>query len=377
VDFELSDEQAMLRAASRDLLSDRASIDVVRARLDQEEDVDPVLWRLMAQLGWPGLALPEEYTGAGQGLVELALVAEEIGRAAARGPALPSALVGHAVAHGGQVALRAEVLPALAAGTAWATWAFAEPRSPWTLDGVRTTARTDGDAVVLDGVKTAVQDAGGARWLLVTARHEGTPASFLVDRDTSGVIVRRQRVLDLTRAFYEVRLEGVRVHQDRRVHGDPAGVQELLDTASVLQSAETLGVLERLLEMTVEYLKVRVQFGRPLGTFQALKHKCATMAMLVHGTRAATYYAAMVADAGPEHADDAARAACVAASYSSAATAEVAGEALQLHGGIGFTWEHDLHLYLRRAEADGVLYGDTAIHRDRLCDLVRPASAAN
>jgi alkylation response protein AidB-like acyl-CoA dehydrogenase len=101
------------------------------------------------------------------------------------------------------------------------------------------------------------------------------------------------------------------------------------------------------------------------------------MAMLVHGARAATYYAAMVADAGPEHTVDAARAACVAASYSSAATAEVAGEALQLHGGIGFTWEHDLHLYLRRAEADGVLYGDTAIHRDRLCDLVRPASAAN
>jgi alkylation response protein AidB-like acyl-CoA dehydrogenase len=376
VDFELSDEQAMLRAAARDLLSNRASIDVVRARLDQDEDVDPALWRLMAQLGWPGLALPEEYTGAGQGLVELALVAEEIGRAVARGPALPSALVGHAVTRGGPVALRAEVLPALASGTAWATWAFAEPRAPWTLDGVHTTARTDGDAVVLDGVKTAVQDAGGARWLLVTARHEGAPASFLVDRDASGVTVRRQRVLDLTRAFYEVRLEGVRVPRTRLVHC-ATDVQELLDTASVLQSAETLGVLDRLLEMTVEHLKVRVQFGRPLGTFQALKHKCATMAMLVHGTRAATYYAAMVADAGPEHAVDAARAACVAASYSSAATAEVAGEALQLHGGIGFTWEHDLHLYLRRAEADGVLYGDTAIHRDRLCDLVRPASAAN
>jgi alkylation response protein AidB-like acyl-CoA dehydrogenase len=119
--------------------------------------------------------------------------------------------------------------------------------------------------------------------------------------------------------------------------------------------------------MTVEYLKVRVQFGRPLGAFQAVKHKCATMAMLVHGVRAATYYAAMAADADAE---DAARAACVAASYSSAATGDVAGESLQLHGGIGFTWEHDLHLYLRRAEVDGTLYGDAAIHRDRLCGLI-------
>jgi alkylation response protein AidB-like acyl-CoA dehydrogenase len=142
----------------------------------------------------------------------------------------------------------------------------------------------------------------------------------------------------------------------------------------VLQSAETLGVLSRLLELTVEYLKVRVQFDRPLGSFQAVKHKCATMAMLVHGTRAATCYAAMAADA---EAPDAARAACVAASYSSAATGDVAGEALQLHGGIGFTWDHDLHLYLRRAETDGVLYGDAAIHRDRLCDVVRPMPAAH
>jgi alkylation response protein AidB-like acyl-CoA dehydrogenase len=368
VDFELSDEQAMLREASRDLLSDRAPINVLRAQLDQASDVDPALWRLAAELGWPGLALPEEHGGAGQGLVELALVAEEIGRAAARGPFLPTALVGRALARGGSAQLQAEVLPALAEGTAWATWAFAEPRSPWTLDGVRVTARTDGDAVVLDGVKTAVQDAGGARWLLVTARHEGIPASFLVDRDAPGVTVRRQQVLDLTRAFYEVRLDDVRVPADRRLQGGPTDVQRLLDDASILLSAETLGVLDRMLDMTVEYLKVRVQFGRPLGTFQAVKHKCATMAMLVHGTRAATYYAAMAADAGTA---DATRAACAAASYSSAATDEVAGESLQLHGGIGFTWEHDLHLYLRRAKVDSALYGDATIHRDRLCGLVQ------
>lgn len=356
MDFELSDEQAMLRAASRDLLRDHAP-------------ADPDLWRLAAGLGWPGLAVPEEYGGTGQGLVELTLVAEELGRALGRVPFLPTVLVARAVARGGSPRLRDEVLPALAEGTEWASWAFAEPRSPWTLAGVRTTARADGDTVVLDGVKTTVQDAAAARWLLVTVRHDGVPSSFVVDRDAPGVTVRRQHVLDLTRALYEVRFDGVRVPLDRRLDDGPSAVQRLLDDASVLVSADTLGVMDHLLDMTVAYMKVRVQFGRALGSFQAVKHKCASMAVLIHGTRAATAYAAMTADAASP---DGARAACAAASYASAAAGDVAGEALQLHGGIGFTWEHDLHLYLRRARTGAVLYGDAAVHRDRLTTLTRP-----
>ncbi|WP_019068062.1 acyl-CoA dehydrogenase family protein [Streptomyces hokutonensis] len=368
MNFELSEEQAMLREASRDLLSDRAPMAVVRASMDRSEDVDPELWRLTADLGWPGLALPEEYGGSGQGLVELALVAEEIGRALGRGPFLPTAVVGRALAYGGSERLRSEVLSALATGDGWATWAFAEPHAPWTLEGIHATARTDGDGVVLDGVKTVVQDAGGARWLLVTALHDGVPASFLVDRAAPGVTVRRQRVLDPTRAFHEVRLDAVRVPLDARLDGGPDDIQALLDEASVLRCADALGVMERMLELTVEHTKNRVQFGRPIGSFQAVKHACADMALLAHGTRAATYYAAMAADAG---AADTARAACGAASYASAGTGEVAARALQLHGGIGFTWEHDLHLHLRRARADRVLYGDAAVHRDRLCTLLQ------
>ncbi|MFJ9896499.1 acyl-CoA dehydrogenase family protein [Streptomyces sp. NPDC091280] len=372
MNFELSEEQAMLREASRDLLSDRAPLTVVRASMDRSEDVDPELWRLTADLGWPGLALPEEYGGSGQGLVELALVAEEIGRALGRGPFLPTALVGRAVDRGGAERLRAEVLPALAAGESWATWAFAEPHAPWTLDGIHATARTDGTEVVLDGVKTLVQDAGGARWLLVTALHDGAPASFLVDRAAPGVTVRRQRVLDPTRAFHEVRLDAVRVPPYTRLNGGPDDIQVLHDEASVLRCADVLGVMERMLELTVEHTKNRVQFGRPIGSFQAVKHACADMALFVHATRAATYYAAMAADAG---ADDTARAACAAASYATAGSGEVAARALQLHGGIGFTWEHDLHLHLRRARADRVLYGDTAVHRDRLCTLLQRSAA--
>jgi alkylation response protein AidB-like acyl-CoA dehydrogenase len=368
VHFELSDEQAMLRETSRDLLAPRASGTIDRAQLDRDDDIDPARWQLMAELGWPGLALPEQHGGSGQGLVELALLAEEIGRAAAPGPLLSTALVGRALSLGGAPQLQAEVVPLLAEGTAWASWAFAEPHQPWTPEGVHATARTDGDTVMLDGVKTAVQDAGGARWLLVTARHENTLASFLVDRNQPGVTVRRQRVLDLTRAFYEIRLDGVRISRERALLDGAAGVQRLLDEAFVLVSAETLGVMDRMLEMTVAHLKVRVQFDRPVGSFQAVKHKCANMAMLVHGTRAATYLAAMTADAEDA---GAARSACVAASWASTGAADVAGEALQLHGGVGFTWEHDLHLYLRRAKADAVLFGDDTVHRDRLCELIR------
>ncbi|MDX2545023.1 acyl-CoA dehydrogenase family protein [Streptomyces sp. WI04-05B] len=372
MNFELSEEQGMLRGASRDLLADRAPIEHVRAWLDRDEDVDPEVWRLTAELGWPGLGLSEEYGGSGQGLVELALVAEEFGGALGRGPFVPTAIVGRALAIGGSPGLRSEVLPGLAAGSSWATWAFAESRAPWSLDGIRATARVDGDAFVLDGVKTAVQDAGGARWLLLTALHDGVPASFLVDREAPGITVRRQRTLDPTRAFHEVRVDGVRVPADRRLTSGPDEIQRLLDEASVLRCADALGVMRRLLELTVEHTTTRVQFGQPIGGFQAVKHSAADMALLVHGARAATHYAAMATDAGTA---DAARAACAAASYVSAGAGEVAARALQLHGGIGFTWEHDLHLYLRRARADSVLYGDAAVHRDRLVTLLRPSRA--
>jgi alkylation response protein AidB-like acyl-CoA dehydrogenase len=368
MDFELSDEQKMLRDTSRELLADRSPIGDIRGRSDDAPDVDPDLWRFAAELGWTGLALPGEHGGSDQGLTELAIVAEEIGRALARGPFLPSMLVGNAITRGGPVALQAEVLPELAAGAAWASWAVAEPRSPWTLAGVRTTAVPDGDDVVLRGVKSAVQDAGGARWLLVTARLDGEPLSYLLDRDTPGLTVRRQRTLDLTRALYEVRLDGVRVPATRRLSGGATESQRLLDEAAVLTCAESLGVAGRLLEMTVEYVKTRVQFGRPIGGFQAVKHKCATMAMLVLGSRAATYAAAMAADGATP---DAGRAACAAKAFVADTVSRVGGEALQLHGGIGFTWEHDLHLYLRRGQVDAVLYGDAAVHRHRLCDLIQ------
>jgi alkylation response protein AidB-like acyl-CoA dehydrogenase len=376
MNFELTDEQSMLRAASRDLLDDHAPLSAVRAAADDPHApaVDGRVWRLGAELGWTGLAIAERHGGSGQGLVELALVAEELGRHLARGPWLPTVVVARAVERGGDEALRSAVLPALADGSARAAWAFAEHGTPWVPEALGTTAQPDAGGYVLDGTKTVVQDAEGARWLLVTALAPEGLTSFLVDGDAPGVGLRRQRTLDASRTFAEVRLADVRVPVGRRLSGGAGDVRRLLDEAGVLLAAEALGVMSRMLEMTVDYVTVRAQFGRPIGSFQAVKHKCATMAVHVQGARAATYHAAMSADA--EHRETGTAdartslAAAVAGAQTAVALDHVAGESLQLHGGVGFTWEHDLHLYLRRAKVDSVLHGDAAAHQERVCDLV-------
>ncbi|MFC8435294.1 acyl-CoA dehydrogenase family protein [Streptomyces sp. NPDC057253] len=367
MDFEPSEEQAMLRDVSRATLRDHSGPERTRVLLDADEDVDARLWKLGADLGWVGLAIPEEYDGAGQGLTELTLVAEELGRAVARGPFLTSALVALAVARGGSAELRAEVLPALAAGSARATWAFAEPAGQWSPRHLLTTATVRGEEFVLRGTKSAVQDAASARWLLVTALLDGVAANFLVDRHAIGVTVRRQRSLDLTRNLYAVSLDEVRVPVGRRLDGGPAAVSGLRDAGAVLTAADALGACEWLLKATVEYAGVRVQFGRAIGSFQAIKHKAADMRMAVQGMRASVHYAAKAADAGSP---DASQAASTAKAFACEESSRLAGEALQIHGGIGFTWEHDMHLYLRRVKADEVLYGNAAEHYERVCRLL-------
>ncbi|MFJ4828674.1 acyl-CoA dehydrogenase family protein [Streptomyces sp. NPDC088747] len=362
MDFELSEEQVMLRDVSRDALRSHCTPDQVRAWAGDAFAQDAGLWKLGTGLGWTGLAAPEEHGGSAQGLTELCLVAEELGRSAAPGPFATTALVGLALTRAKASAGSGAVPAALAAGTAAATWAAADTTGSTTL----ATPLDDG-GYRLDGRKTLVQDAGRTSWLLVSARTPDGPALFLVSGDLPGLAVRRQRTVDLSRAFHEVVLDGVRVPAGQLL---PLGADQrrwIADAAAVLTAADALGAGERLLEMTVEYVTVRRQFGRAIGGFQAVKHKCADMLMTLRGSRAAVSYAAMALDAD---APDAARAASAAKAFVPDGVSRVAGEALQLHGGIGFTWEHDLHLYLRRAKADQVLHGDAAFHEDRLCALL-------
>jgi alkylation response protein AidB-like acyl-CoA dehydrogenase len=351
VDFELTEEQAALRAVSRSMLAVSCPPQLVRSLASAGKDVDDKLWQRGAELGWIGLAVPEEHDGAGQGLVELCLAAEEIGRAAAPGAFIDSALIALALARGG----RPELVSALAGGDLKASWAH---------HGKVVYSR-DGDTLLLHGRATAVQAAASADWLLVTAA--GAQGRCLVLLDRSRAAIERRRTLDETRRWYDVILGEVPVRAADVVTGDEAEIQWLTDAAAVLTSADSLGAGERLLDMTVGYVKVREQFGRPIGSFQSVKHKAADMLTTLKGARAATYHAAMGLDAGVAGASAASSA---AKAFTGPGVAALAGEALQTHGGIGFTWEHDLHLYLRRAKVNEVLYGAAAEHYERLVSLM-------
>jgi alkylation response protein AidB-like acyl-CoA dehydrogenase len=327
MDFEPSEEQAMLREVSRSMLTTHCPPELVRATADAGHDLDDKLWARGAELGWTLLAVPEDQGGAGMGLVELCLVAEEVGRAAAPGPWLDTALTAMVAARGGAPA---EIVEGLSDGSLKA-------------------------AVVTTEDASLVQAAGSVDWLLVvTADSVG-----LAEVDHAFVL--RRRTLDETRSFYAVDLGST--PPTHTLDMDP---QWVLDAAAILTAADALGIGERLLAMTVDYAKVREQFGRPIGSFQVVKHKAADMLKSLKGVRAATYYAAMALDAGLA---DASMAASVAKAFASEQVPAIAGEALQTHGGIGFTWEHDLHLYLRRAKADEALYGDTGYHHDRVATL--------
>jgi alkylation response protein AidB-like acyl-CoA dehydrogenase len=350
VDFELTEEQAALRKVSRDMLAARCPPRLVRSLASSGRDLDDRLWQRGAELGWTGLAVPEERGGAGQGLAELCLVAEEIGRALAPGAVSDTALIGLALARLGQP----DLLPALAAGDLKASLAC--------HGGVA--GRYEAGDLVLSGRATAVQAAAAADWLLMTAATEQGRRLVLVERARTAIELRR--TLDETRRWYDVVLDGIGVDAAGVVVADAADIQWLADAAAVLIAADSLGAGDQLLEMTVRHVTTREQFGRPLGSFQSMKHKVADMLMTLKGARAATYYAAMALDAG---AAGATAAASAAKAFTTGGVATLAGEALQAHGGIGFSWEHDLHLYLRRAKVNEILYGAPADHYERLAAL--------
>ncbi len=358
MDFELTEEQAALREVSRSMLAVSCPPQLVRSLAGAGRDVDDKLWQRGTELGWTGLAVPEEHDGAGQGLVELCLVAEELGRAAAPGPFADSALTALALSRYG----RPELVPALAAGDLKASLA---------CHGTVTARAGIEGGLVLNGRARAVQAADSADWLLVmTAAGEqgaGDAGRCLAVVERARTAPEPRRTLDETRRWYDVVLDRVHVPAAGVLTTGDAEIQWLADAAAVLSAADSLGAGERLLEMTVGYVKVREQFGRPLGSFQSVKHKVTDMLTTLKGARAATYYAAMALDAGVA---DATVAASVAKAFTAEGVAALAGEALQAHGCIGFTWEHDLHLYLRRVKVNEMLYGAPAEHYERIVALL-------
>ena len=370
MDFSFSPDQLLLRNSARAFLDEHMKPATVRLLWDDPRGESDTVWKEMAQLGWLGLALPEALGGSALGMVETAILLEELGRAACPGPYWPTVLAATAIEQAGSDAQKKRWLPAVATGDARATIAFLDAELDWNPEAMTARASPKGAGWSLTGRKQFVPWAHVANVLVVPARAPEGPTLFLVDPSAAGLTLEPAQVMDLATRLVTVTLDTVPVAADA-VLGAPgqAGplLAELLRRGAVGAAAEMLGAARRCLDMAVEYAKVREQFGQPIGSFQAIRHKCADMLLEVENSHSAVYYAAWALDAGAE---DATLAASVAKAYVGDAARKVCGEAIQVHGGIGFTWEYDLHLYFKRAKALEPLYGDGDYHRELIVRAV-------
>jgi len=365
VNFSFSDDQVLLKNSVRAALEEQCKSSHVRAMAEDGKGYSDELWGEMGKLGWLGLPFPEEHGGAGLGLVELAIVLEEMGRAAYPGPFFSTVVLGGlGLMLGGSAEQKDKWLPAIASGRARMTAALLEEHLDWDPASTTASATKSGSGWILSGVKRFVPWAHVADVILVPARSAEGLSLFLLDPKSVGVTLSPMKGIDLTNRWSELRLDKVAVGAEA-IMGQPGGAASLLESllrrAAVCASAEMLGAARRCLDMSVEYVKVREQFGQPIGSFQAIRHRCAEMLLEAENAHAAVYYAAWALTAGAE---DAAVASSICKSYVNEAARRVCGDAIQVHGGIGFTWEYDLHLYMKRAKALEPLYGDTEYHRE-------------
>jgi alkylation response protein AidB-like acyl-CoA dehydrogenase len=367
-DLALTGEHDELRSTVRQFLAATSAPATVRRVMESPDGFDRSTWRQMAeQLGLQALLVPERYEGLGQGAVEAHVVFEEMGRALYPGPYFASAaLATNALICSGDEAACRDLLPGIADGSTIATVAVAEADGRWD-DGsaIRSTARRSRDGWVLDGSKSFVPNGHAANLFLVTARTDAGLSLFAVDSADPGVEARVLESLDLTRRLARLALAGAGARLVGEDGGAPGVVAATVDRALVALAAEEAGGAARCLEMSVDYAKQREQFGRPIGAFQAIAHRCVEMLQRVEFARAASHYAASCLAAGTSEFPVAAR---VAAAYCGSAYRWVATENIQVHGGIGFTWEHDAHLHYRRSWASERLLGSTDQHYFTIAD---------
>jgi alkylation response protein AidB-like acyl-CoA dehydrogenase len=373
----LTEDQELLAKTAADFVAERSPVSRFRALRDADDPLgfSRELWKEMAELGWLGIPYPESLGGAGMGLAELAVVLEALGRNLAPEPFLSSVLLaGQALLLGGDEAQQGRWLAPLVAGEALLALAQQEERSRYDLNRVATRAEPEGDGWRLDGQKIQVLDGTAADALLVVARSAGAEDDptgidlFLVEKDAPGLGVERQHRVDSRNAAL-VRLDGVRVGSEARVGAAGAGgglLEQVVDRATVGLCAEMLGSMSEAFHRTLEYLKARVQFGVPIGSFQALKHRAADLFIEIELSRSAVMGAARAVDAG---ASDARQLVSLAKARCSDAFVQVGNEGVQMHGGIGMTDEHDIGFYIKRARVAATSFGDAAWHRDRWARL--------
>ncbi len=378
MEIVLSDDQEFFRDTTRKFLGSECPIPKVRELRANEAGFERDYWRQGAELGWVSLLVSEDRGGgsvSGDGPSDLALVAHAFGVHVAPGPLLPCNVVASTLARSGSAEQQAELLPALIAGEQIATWAFTELPPHDGIADLTLQAEPDGDGYVLNGVKSPVEAGAEADQLLVTATTDAGPTQFLVASDADGVDITRLRSVDLVRRYARIEFAGVKVPASAVV-GTPGGasadVEHQLQIAGVVQSAEMVGAADSAFDMTVDWAFSRYSFGRPLASYQEIKHRFADMKMWLEASHG-------LADSAARHVSrddaDAAIATSAAKAYAGQYLAELAQDCVQLHGGIGVTYEHDLHLFLRRITGDRLTYGTPSDHHRRIGAL-RIAQAA-
>jgi alkylation response protein AidB-like acyl-CoA dehydrogenase len=374
VNFAFSEEQEQLREAVRKFLEAKSPESEVRRLMETTEGYDPAVWKQMAnELGLQSLHIPEAYGGQGFTFVELGIVLEEQGRALLCAPYFSTVvLAANAILNAGTDEEKGALLPGIASGETIATLAFTEPNGKWDADGITMEASESGDGYTLNGTKMFVLDGHTADLIVVAARTAGSTGEdgisfFTVAGDASGLTRTALATMDQTRK--QAKLEFANVSAAKL--GEPgagwAALSKTLDQAAVGLSNEMVGGAQFVLEESVQYAKDRVQFGRPIGSFQAIKHKCADMLLEVESAKSAAYYSAWAA---AEDNDELPVVASLAKAYCSDAYFHAAAENIQIHGGIGFTWEHNAHLYFKRAKSSEILLGDATYHRELLAQRI-------
>ena len=375
MDFALSEEQEMLRNSARDFLTKECPKTLVRQMETDEKGYSPNLWKGMADLGWTGLVFPETYGGSGMTFLDLAVLIEELGRAIAPSPFLPTVVYcGLPILAAGTEEQKKQFLPKIAKGDMIMTLALTEPSATWDAGGITVKATAEGDDFVISGTKLFVTDAHIANYLLVVARtkegkhkEEGITL-FLVDAKSPGIKLNALKTMGSDKQF-EIIFTKVKVPKKNILgkldHGWSV-IQDLLPKATLAQCAWMVGGSQQVLEMTVSYAKERVQFGKPIGSFQAIQHKCANMATDVDGSRFITYQAAWKLNEGLNCALEVS----MAKAWVSEAYRRTCAEGHQIHGGIGFIKDHDMQLYYRRAKASELAFGDADYHRELVAQQI-------
>ena len=378
MDIKLNEDQVEITRQARRFCENEAPMDYVRDMFEDERGFTDEFWTKMVEMGWTAMRIPETHDGLDMELLDLAVVLEEMGRTVVPGPFFSTVLLAaDAIKEAGTDSQKENYLPGIAAGEIRGTMALHEPDGGADLGHIQMEAGADGDGFVLNGTKLFVPDAHVANFLVCAARTEAgnDPARgitlFLLDTEAEGISISLMPAMDGTRKLCAVEFSGVRVNGDGVlgiVNEGWKALRPVLQRAQVGLCAECLGGAQRAMEIATEYAKERIQFDQPIGGFQAIKHRCAQMYVEVESSRSVLYWAAWAQDhADPE---EAALAASIAKAYCSEVYTNTAASALQVLGGTGFSWEHDIHLYLKRAKANEVSLGDPVYHREQVARIL-------